>query len=100
MTDQEIFDKAIEKAYPTGTTGRVGAWLVGIDEMKLTEINKAGLIRAIIFHHDFAKAFWGEQEYEYAPNGEKTDVKNRGWQYHLQMMVLEEKPIKYLEKFL
>lgn len=47
--------------------------------------------RKWIFSHDFAKAFWGE---------EKPKVPITLWQHHLQQMVLEEDPIKYLETFL
>ncbi len=74
----------------------------------------------LIFDHSFAKAFWGEElctkvriregikmkrdvtaainpqilDY-YATTGEFYM-----WQYHLQQMVLEEEPLKYLERFL
>lgn len=59
----------------------------------------------IIFSHDFAKSFWKDDkklrltiihdgdEY-YTQHGESA------WQYHLQQMVLESEPLKYLEKFL
>ena len=43
-------------------------------------------INDVIFSHDFAKAFWKKDELSYHD--------------HLQGMVLEEKPLKYLEKFL
>jgi hypothetical protein len=55
---------------------------------------------AIIFTHDFAKAFWGENF-----SGEEVvnmtfsgDLKR--WQYHLQQMILEEEPLQYLKQFL
>ena len=66
----------------------------------------------IIFSHDFAKAFWGEttlflsieqEEYYYCgyENNYYADCfEGASWQYHLQQMVLEEEPLKYLEKFL
>lgn len=76
---------------------------------------------SIIFSHEFAKAFWGENEttcnccktknpkliydevYDwYEPEcckgiqmGYRID-----WQYHLQQMVLKKEPLTYLEKFL
>ena len=59
----------------------------------------------LLFNHDFAKAFWGEKNHipdEYTQEYEKCGA-NSGdfcWQYHLQQMVLEEYPLKYLEKFL
>jgi hypothetical protein len=60
----------------------------------------------VIFSHDFAKAFWGESSL-YC--NAKTHIngctsywyrKTKGWQYHLQQMVLEKEPLKYIEKFL
>ncbi len=45
----------------------------------------------VIFSHSFAKSFWGEEE---------TPGVGVAWQYHLQYMVLEKEPLKYLEKFL
>lgn len=71
----------------------------------------------IIFNHDFAKAFWGNDDV-YGHCGKSpedfqgTNKKccafadsncewfEKRWQYHLQKMVLEEDPIKYLEQFL
>jgi hypothetical protein len=49
---------------------------------------------AFLFHHDFAKAFWGEKDY-HLPFG-----KIKAWQDNLQQMVLEENPIDYLRKFI
>lgn len=49
-------------------------------------------IEEIIFNHDFAIALWGEKRVGDTFLGE--------WQYHLQQMVLEEEPIKYLKKFI
>jgi hypothetical protein len=65
----------------------------------------------IIFFHSFAKAFWGEgvvdwendreQNYEpYSGEGCTAEYEGKRWQYHLQQMILEENPIKYLEKFI
>ena len=71
----------------------------------------------IIFSHSFAKAFFGEENgspciHSMEKNDEcitgwhwdKDRPKNEGyypaWQYHLQVMVLEENPIQYLGRFL
>ena len=81
----------------------------------------------IIFSHDFAKAFWGEESYAecwYCRDGfpetdkgyekhlkicselfgDPYDTGHRhisdAWEYHLQQMVLEKDPIKYLKKFI
>jgi len=62
----------------------------------------------------FAKAFFGEKELEIERYVKSSDdninrlleyhvrriKKIPAWQYHLQQMVLEEDPIKYLERFL
>lgn len=48
-------------------------------------------INNVIFSHDFAKAFWEDQD---GARGYK------GWELGLQQMVLEEEPLKYIEKFL
>ena len=76
---------------------------------------------AIIFSHDFAKAFWknetmvkdmGEENYisRYILLGKDLDPMNPSrsyivrdypsWGYHLQQMVLEKYPLQYLAKFL
>lgn len=101
-TDKDILEKAISKALKNG-------FLIGGREITIHYIYgdplrdmtvefkyfgkpfkyfgkpsfKSLHYRAVIFSHDFAKSFWPSE-----------------WQYHLQQMVLEENPIKYLEKFL
>lgn len=53
-----------------------------------------GFYYLVIFSHDFAKAFWGEEQIS-AMGRNKI-----AWKWELQQMVLEEEPLKYLEKFL
>ena len=73
-------------------------------EMICVEYKEAGIYR-LIFSHSFAKAFWGEESKE-VKHGNWDDMRTMtseyipAWQYHLQQMVLEEKPLKYIEKFL
>lgn len=64
-------------------------------------------ITAMIFDHGFAKAFWGQEKnveedgrYESFKEYWHSRIKYSYWQYHLQQMVLQADPIKYLEKFL
>jgi len=54
-----------------------------------------------IFNHDFAKAFFGDEEVdvEYSQI-EMMTTQMPLWKARLQEMVLEEDPIEYLEKFL
>ena len=59
--------------------------------------------RVACFRHDFAKAFWGEEEIKIPPppKGERRAyVVACDWKYHLQQMVLEENLIDYLRKFI
>jgi len=83
MTDEECFEKAIEKACKNGYEKDCLPW-------RLPDLEKT------IFSHDFAKAFWGEETVDEA----YRSFPKREWQYHLQQMVLKENPIQYLAKFL
>ena len=49
----------------------------------------------IVYRHDFAKAFWGEE-----PTKNEMGGHWPAWKVYIQEMVIEEEPIKYLEKFL
>lgn len=96
MTHQEILIKAFKKA--------------DIPLLIIEEIYPDSFFLKVIFSHPFAKAFWGEdRNYAMIVEIVETMGSNRRtfrtklaftWQYHLQIMVLEKDPIKYLEKFL
>jgi len=105
MTDKGILIKALQKAGLGGSANY-------ISEIPEGEID----YNTYIFDHLFAKAFWGMektdwenidkkdnwwewQDCEYWTGNEAEFIGER-WQYHLQTMVLEEYPVKYLEKFL
>lgn len=117
---EEILRKVIEKAWNNG-------WIWEYDAKKVRgehwlEVLQHTLVDALItpdlsswiFSHDFAKAFWGSEmictcvdtdDYISEPPDEycthcMVDPNLEEWQYHLQQMVLEEDPVKYLEKFL
>lgn len=120
MSNQQILTKAIEKAI-------AGGWK-SFDSFRKTErfsvdntlsvtIEDNTAIghydyQTIIFNHDFAKALWGKEERHYptqaelnesyrgAIAGELYNVTNKGWQYHLQQMVIADDPIKYLGEHL
>lgn len=102
MNEREILQKAIEKAEKNGF--KYGYDWKGRDEA----IFWLNAWHSLIFDHDFAKAFWGECSDKvnclepkrccfYPDSGLCS---NQYWQYHLQQMVLEKEPLKYLEKFL
>lgn len=111
MTDEEILQKAIEKAESNGYR-------------KFAVIISTAAVYRLLFSHDFAKAFWGDEEVSVEGEGETLthflkryqpsyDEKSKirdwhdgeltivpRWKYYLKEMVLEEDPIKYLENFL
>lgn len=117
MVNKEILKKAIEKAENNSYTCPIGMeWFN--DEIEFDDLELYGgtwdtyshfSVRDILFDHDFGKAFWGENEIE-TNILDKESVSRRDslydykWQsayeYHLQQMVLEQDPIKYLERFL
>lgn len=98
MTNEEILKTALEKVSFNEEVREL------FEKMDITLMVETRSYFALIFSHDFAKAFWGNQ------GGRKTAEYNEDWsfryiyipdwQYHLQQMVLEEDPIKYLERFL
>ena len=66
---------------------------------------KPDSITGFLFSEYFAKAFWGEKEMRIVgcwdcSNDEEGFDMVVAWKYHLQKMVLEEDPVKYLEQFL
>ena len=101
MTNEEILKKAIEKAIKGGYVFKVGD-----NEEPIVKIPDYGTIivwgglPSIIFSHEFAKAFWGKvvREGTCWTCGGETDMDS--WRKHLQRMVLEKEPLKYLERFL
>ena len=121
MTNEEILKKAIKKANWNGAK-LFGNLLFKKEDFKLTlqhhhieillnDYTKiTDSLYGVIFSHSFAKAFWGEKKVcnncgnPKCKMGEKYWEKHAGeniaWQYHLQQMVLEEEPLKYLERFL
>ena len=97
MNNEQILKKAIEKAEKNG-------WQ---NKYKFTDKSWHYLLEGknyykIIFSHDFAKAFWGEENYpitEIEYGGHKV-LLDKVWKARLQQMVLEKEPLKYLEKFI
>lgn len=111
MTNAEILKKAIEKAVEGGYVLPYGISHYGVMEWEYDINEKANNNYIVIFSHDFAKAFFGEGYYRYGDTGlvktsehshDRTVLMSteKEWEYHLQQMVLEEDPLKYLEKFL
>lgn len=125
MTNQEILERAIQKAIDGGWDmfkhagqGKVPWYIVKGGQMptpKVVEswVPKDSLLicgigmdhyyvwEHVIFNHDFAKALWGDgsmfdMTHKVQPdNSYKMNVKP-AWQVHLQSMVIADDPIKYL----
>ena len=115
MKNEQILERALEKAVK-------GGWNVfGWELEKIKEYKEGGIlvgddgrpllrdriiqINTIIFAHEFAKAFWGEEVEKH--NGQELWLNNKKtykWQYHQHQMLDEiqegRNPIKYLEQFL
>ena len=91
MTNQEILKKAFEKAEKNGWV--MPSWYRG----KIMMTGHYQEASAIIFSHDFAKAFWGEEE---TPFRDSASNSLKAWEFHLQRMVLYQNPLEYLENFL
>jgi hypothetical protein len=56
-------------------------------------------IKELLFDHRFAKSLWGEESScpgGYHVTGGYCLDYGHGWQYHLQMMVISDDPLKYL----
>jgi len=108
MTDKEILQKVIDKL-PENFSDfykKINLDIYEINGLYLYEIDGWEVIhlRDLIYNHDFAKEFFGER-------AKKTQIMSYvdfhnnvcnipKWKHHLQQMVLEEDPLKYLEKFL
>ena len=132
---KKIIEKAIEEGYELG-----GDFYFDEERGFSSEECRADLIDLsekayyeVIFSHDFAKAFWGEEQGLNINSGcrhcrkiKRMSIKGDSlrkianevpfshekvnqilneqqlfeWQHHLQQMVLEEEPLKYLSQFL
>ncbi len=121
MRDQEILKKVIEKAVKNGFS--TGDWFVdGYFEKWLNDgEGKFNQAFALIFSDQFAKAFWGTEEFgkrriwikphnmvvhfgvtNVKGHWKEETIKLKTWKYHLQQLVLtpDDQRIKYLAKFL
>ena len=104
---KRAINKAVKKGYRSEWFRGDGVWRVGEVYGDAYDHYEDGIGR-FIFSHDFAKAFWGTEDVDrmtVASTRVANDlIKKYGkavkWAYHLQQMVLEKDPIKYLEKYL
>ena len=99
MKNIELFERVIKKAMDNG-------WMEGFYVDKNAKTFRGGVVfmnkekqvsidlnlLEVIFNHEFAKYFFG-----FYP---QKSISINVWKYHLQQMIIEEEPLKYLEKFL
>lgn len=91
MTNEEILNKAIKKAIEGGMSND-SSYKKMIKDGSIALLARLDSYRNTIFSHDFAKSFFGRKR--------MGTVGPQEWSYHLQQMVIESEPLKYLEKFL
>ena len=108
MSNEAILRKAIEKS-GLETDGELVEDIIDF----LTDEGALNLTgRGFIFSHDFAKAFWGEEDWTQVGytlfahvESEQKNVMTqpkvlKAYEYHLQQMALAEEPLQYLAQFL
>ncbi|NHZ85014.1 MAG: hypothetical protein GWP19_03935 [Planctomycetia bacterium] len=129
MKDKELLKKAIEKVKKNGFDLKLSSYrsieidkstkIDGFDkDFNFVSFRTDGMpfsfcihLNELIFTHDFPKAFFGKHEICSYCGGSHIDAENscivdfkyyriEAWKYHLQQMVLEKEPLKYLKKFL
>ena len=121
MIDKKILEKVIKKAISKGfsyknhksfevsTDCSSVVFFVKVEKKRFWSMHDAVNVYKLIFSQDFAKAFFGDRDFDgyyiskmlmmkACPRFEDNPLKE--WQYHLEKMVLKEKPIQYLKQFL
>lgn len=100
MTNQEILEKAIQKAIDGGYEIKLLPLLSrGVAEMVEHLVKYPEWITHLIFNHDFAKALWSDDLVEvkaYLAWGGDYLFQGPSYLAHLQQMVIAVDPIEYL----
>lgn len=96
MSNQEILEKAIQKAIDGGWKpfgdARIKIAATVMHVLYAWQTFDTDWHNTIIFNHDFAKALWGTK----VPAWSLDNSSLEAWQYHLQQMVISPDSIKYL----
>lgn len=106
MTDKEILQRAIERAVingylKTGVTIEFYKPLTKVCSNEAHWYYETDSYYQLIFSHNFAKAFWSDKMLSIGNCSVHHGAwVGKEWEYHLQQMVIEKEPLKYLEKFL
>ena len=101
MSDQEILEKAIQKAIDGGWKGEKPHYDDIMDQWCVSDGDGGYVVPSIIeliFSHDFAKALWGTDDDYIDLPGTYTPAEK--WQGHLMEMVIADDPIAYLGEHL
>ena len=108
MNDTEkltkIIDKAVRNGYQNYWMEETG-WKViedGNDFWITCGISTTLDIEKIIFDHSFAKAYFGEEDIDWAGSimGISWHKQQSSWKHHLQQLVLADNRIEYLYMFI
>jgi hypothetical protein len=126
MTRKEVLHILISQAHANGFDFRrwFGAY-IGLDwpgtDEAVTLLTSEGRFYALVFSHEFARAFWqkGAQMNFIVPaitysrmNGKgqvvtinrkpftRRTIKADVWKYHLRQMAITDDPLRYLKRFL
>lgn len=107
MNNQEILEKALDKAHSNGYDFGYEFWKTAKDMLEDYDCKHEF---AFIFSHDFARTFWPNNNFGFIQTTDTGEIDSWleadsagtvcEWMFHLSKMVLEEDPIKYLEKFI
>jgi len=106
LPKREILKKTIEKAIENGYDEHYAMY--GVEKTGnhyiVERMNPGGDsfemdYERVIFSHQFAKAFWGSGPVIHTGVAVEA-TRMKAWRFHLQVMVLSDDPIKYLEQFL
>lgn len=96
MANEEILQKAIEKAKKNGWKTNIISRNPGYENM-------------VLFDHDFARAFFGRTIITSSipcnylvrlDDAYAADLKDQSWKIHLMKMVISEDPVKYLAEYI
>lgn len=108
MSDKEILEKAIQRAINGGfdidkAIGKEygSEYVERLDPRHLSLMLGSIKIKDyywLIFDHDFAKNLWRTPRLIHPGEGVHFETRDgrSEWQYHLQQMVIDPNPIKYL----
>ena len=101
MEDKEILIKSMAIAVRKGYD--LGEQFFTETPTEFYLVQDMDLYFSLVFDHEFAKAFWGEEikDFEHCSDTDgNVNCPLASWKGNLQQMVLEDDPIQYLKQFL